>query len=66
MGGFEGTQVTFQDNRLKFTQNFNPPPEPDWKDGTKIEAWADTQTLTFNWKSKSSSGKVTLNRKKLQ
>jgi hypothetical protein len=63
-GSFSGTDYKFENGHLTFTQTLDKAPIEGWKSGTKLEVWAEGDTMTFRWTTANgANGTVTQRRK---
>ncbi|MDX6443944.1 MAG: hypothetical protein QOH71_1018 [Blastocatellia bacterium] len=49
VGSFGGENYRYLNGHLTFTQIITKPPIEGWTSGTKMEAWAEGNSMTFRW-----------------
>lgn len=64
VGSFSGEDYSYKDGRLSFTQVIGQAPIQGWKSGTRIEAWANGDSMTFRWTTPSGTGGTVTQRRK--
>ncbi|MDX6559283.1 MAG: hypothetical protein QOF72_2332 [Blastocatellia bacterium] len=64
VGNFGGENYRYLNRHLTFTQVIDKPPIAGWTSGTKLEVWAEGNSMTFRWTTADgNTGTVTHNRK---
>jgi hypothetical protein len=64
VGNFGGEDYRYLNGHLTFTQMINKAPIEGWTSGTKLDAWAEGNSMTFRWTTANgNTGTVTHNRK---
>jgi hypothetical protein len=64
VGNFGGEDYRYLNGHLTFTQIINKAPIEGWTSGTKLDAWAEGNSMTFRWTTANgNTGTVTHNRK---